>query len=456
MATAWFTKRSWIWVAGSAVVLVWLCLSGAENARAQTPDARWSPDIYKGMADASSSATIPPGTKITLRNWQQYRQFMPYWMQAAYAGNFHFKVGPEPEYTVVVDATHTYPLPRKWRDDGEKYGSQVQLVKDANGGWLMKGWVAGPPFPHPSGPNKSIEDVYNVWCSFRPYILHFDSTGWLIDRFGNRTSNDSDDTFYQVSHLSEPGMPVDMPFGKGFFYAARFLVLSPEQSKYTTALQIQPDDPAVVPNNYVFLPSLRRSLRLSSAARCAPINGTDAVNDDNVWNPPNYNATFMGTKKLLVNVQDPAKAYDPHSYVGIADPQPGSFPDWPKAGTGHWELRNMDVIDLKWLPSLGSYCFSHRIFYIDRDTWLIPFAENWDNNQKFWKQLWEKYAPLKFHGEETLSMLDGIAASCQLDWQNGHMTAGTDTEPTMDNDVPGEYKDAASMTSPGSLARIMK
>ncbi len=70
--------------------------------------------------------------------------------------------------------------------------------------------------------------------------------------------------------------------------------------------------------------------------------------------------------------------------------------------------------------------------------------------------LWEKYAPLKIHGEATLSALDGIAASSQLDWQNGHITAGSDELPTIDDDVPGEYRDAESMTSPGSLARIMK
>jgi hypothetical protein len=448
-------SRTRKWVILPALALVGLAFCAA-SASAQMPDDRWNADYYKNLVDANSPETIPPGTKITLQNWKKYRRFMPYWLQAAFAGNFHFKVGPEPEYTIEVEPTQDYPLPRKWREDGEKYGSQVKLEKDANGGWIMKGWVAGPPFPHPSGPNRGIEDVYDVWCSFRPFVIHYNTTGFLIDRFGNKTSNDSDVTFYQVSHLSEPNMPINLPYGKGFFYVGRFLLLTPEQSKYTTALQIQPDDPRLVPNNYVFLPSLRRSLRLSSAARCAPINGTDAVNDDNVWNPPNFKATYLGTKKLLVNIQDPAKAYDPHSYVGIADPNPGSFPDWPKAGTGHWELRNMDVVDLEWLPVLGSYCFSHRMFYVDQGTLLIPFAENWDNNQKLWKELWEKYAPLKFHGEVTLSMLDGIAASSQFDWQNGHITAGADEMPKIDDEVPGEYQDAASMTSPGSLARIMK
>ena len=455
MSTTRHTRRWTTSVLATMVVLLWLG-SGTKSARAQTPDTHWSADIYHQLADADSSATIPPGTKITTANWQQYRQFMPFWLQAAFSGNFHFKVGSEPEYAIDVEATHNYPLPHQWKEDAEKYSSQVKLEQNSAGGYVMKGWVAGVPFPNPSGPNEAIENVYNVWCSFRPFIIHWNTTGWLIDRFGNKTSNNADATFYQIAHLSEPGMPVNMPYSNGYFYVARFLVLTPEQSRYTTALQMQPDDPSVVPNLYVFLPSLRRSLRLSSSARCAPINGTDAVNDDNVWNPPNYKTILLGHKKLLMNVQDPAKAYDPHSYVGIGDTQPGSFPDWPKAGTGHWELRRTNVIDLEWLPALGHYCFSHRIFYVDQGTWLTVAAENWDVNEKFWKQLWEKYAPINFKGDVTLSLLDGIASSSQMDWQAGHITAGSDEVPKIDDDAPGEYKDAASMTNPGSLQRILK
>src|SRR5260370_19615247 len=140
MTRASFTRRSWIWVVSSTVAMVWLCLWGTQSARAQMPEDHWSPEFYKQLADASNPATIPPETKITLQNWKQYRQFMPYWLQAAYAGNFHFKVGPGPEYTLDVEAAQNYPVPRKWREDGEKYGSQVRLTKDANGGMVMSGW----------------------------------------------------------------------------------------------------------------------------------------------------------------------------------------------------------------------------------------------------------------------------------------------------------------------------
>jgi hypothetical protein len=43
-----------------------------------------------------------------------------------------------------------------------------------------------------------------------------------------------------------------------------------------------PVDLAKARETYVFVPSLRRSLRLSSSARCSPILGSDFVQDDNV------------------------------------------------------------------------------------------------------------------------------------------------------------------------------
>jgi|SRR5580700_5420126 hypothetical protein len=64
---------------------------------------------YKALADAGSTDTIPPGTKITLDNWQKYKKFMQLWMQAAYEGKYKWRVGKEPQYRVEVGATQHYP-----------------------------------------------------------------------------------------------------------------------------------------------------------------------------------------------------------------------------------------------------------------------------------------------------------------------------------------------------------
>ena len=45
---------------------------------------------YDELVDASSPDTIPPGTKITLQNWTQYKRFMMVWMQLAFSGKVAF------------------------------------------------------------------------------------------------------------------------------------------------------------------------------------------------------------------------------------------------------------------------------------------------------------------------------------------------------------------------------
>jgi len=245
---------------------------------------------------------------------------------------------------------------------------------------------------------------------------------------------------------------MDLPFSKGTFYSSRFMVELPEQSKYTTELTMQPDDPTKVEEVYAFLPSLRRVLRLSSAARCSPILGTDFIQDDNTWLPTNFDISVLGKKKVLVPIADPAKAFDLKSYVQ----PPGTFPGWMKPETGKWELRNLYVIDLKWLTARGAYCYSHRIFFADPETWIVYWAENYDNNGKLWKALWIVWVPTDYRGQHTLIDIASISAAMAVDFQNSHITATVETPTTTDDDVPGEFKDIAAIANPGGLVRIMK
>ena len=60
------------------------------------------------------------------------------------------------------------------------------------------------------------------------------------------------------------------------------------------------------------------------------------------------------------------------------------------------------------------------------------------------------------HGQETL-VLDGYCSSVNMDWQNAHTSISYTTGiPTIDDAVPGEYRDVANLSQPGSLSRIMK
>ena len=416
---------------------------------------------YKALADADSAETIPPGTKITLQNWQQYKKFMPMWVQAAYSGAYKWHVGSEPLYTMNVGPSHHLPLPRQFVQDTEKYGGQTQLVPLSTGGFSWKGYVAGIVFPNPTEPNVGVKMAYNGWETFQPKILDFHAINWLVDSYNNVSNLESEDTFYRTMHLSDPpGGPINLPFANGFNYVTRFQVMVPEQSKYTTEMTLRPDDPTRISEVYAFVPALRRSLRLSSAAKCAPILGTDFVQDDNSWLPPNFKITFLGRKKLLVPIMDYSKAFNLKSYIA----PPTAFPGWPRADTGKWELHNYNVLNLRWLTALGAYCYSDRVFYQDTETNLLAPLESYDRNGKFWKVVWEAFAPINFRGQNTIIQIASIAAVQAVDFQNSHITATVETPTTIDDDgagsgqggVPAEYRDMASMTQPGSLSRIMK
>jgi hypothetical protein len=273
-----YGDRLWCAACTAAAVLGLTALGLILGAPAQAAPLVFDANAYRQLTDASSPNTIPPGTRITLQNWRQYKSFMPIWLQGAFNGNSALHIGDGPEYAIIVAPTQHYPMPGRWGQDAEKYGNQATLVQQSTGGYVMKGWVAGPPFPNPHGPNAAVEILYNSWAPFRPFVLHSASTGMLVDRFGNRTTQDTNNTFYMLSHLSEPGMPINMSYANGFFYVSRFMVVAPEQSKYTTELSMQPDDPTRLPELYVSCPrcAAHRVFPALPAARrsWAPIQST--------------------------------------------------------------------------------------------------------------------------------------------------------------------------------------
>lgn len=426
-------------------------------ARSASAEMLFDPQHYRDLVDASSAQTIPPGTKITVQNWKQYKNFMPLWLQAAYSGDYHWHIGSGPEFTITVGSTSDFPLPKKFRDDTEKYHNQAGLEKTSSGGYTIKGYTAGVPFPNPAEPDAAAKLMYNAWLPFRPFVTRYYTWDRIVDTYGNVSTEDTDDTFFELAYLSDEGYPTTTPYANGYFQAGHYFVAAPEQSKYTTELQLQPIDPTKLQELYAFLPSLRRSLRLSSAARCTPLLGTDYIADDGAWLPPNFAPTLLGEKKLLNLVMDPAKAYDAKAYAGGGAVASGSFPGWPVAGSNHWELRDDYVIDMLALPILGNYCYSHRIFYIDKQTWIGAQAgtEAYDRTNKLYKLLWLALVPINFRGQLTTTYVYSTSMSMAMDFQNSHVTWNNDTPVQIDNDVSAEQRDPVNAT-PAGLARVMK
>ncbi len=412
---------------------------------------------YDAMASADSSDTIPPGTRITLQNWQQYKKFMPIGLQAMFSQAYPFRVGSGPEFTIEVGPTIAVPMAKRLREDTEKYAGQAKLRKADSGGYTVDGYVAGVPFPKPSGDLAGEEVLYNIFFGFIPPIYRYVTNSNLVDRFRNVSPEVTEVVYWRLSHISDPGMPINPPYGNGYLQSARYYVLAPEQTRYTTQLAQQPDDPEKVQEIYVFLPSLRRSLRLSSAARCSPILGSDWVQDDNsdgmAFQIPNFNVKLLGQKKVLFMVH----ANDPAMYDSGNFNLRSSMPAFPEPKVGKWELRNVMIVDTSPMASVGrGYCYGRKVAYIDPDTWTQLGWDFYDVNMRFWKFNLIPMRPLRIDTGD-VTTFHSANLDIMWDFQNQHVTASIPNAPTeFASKISADLRDVTTWAFPGSLSRIMK
>src|SRR5207302_2573092 len=130
--------------------------------------------------------------------------------------------------------------------------------------------------------------------------------------------------------------------------------------------------------------ALRRSLRLSVSARCAPIYGSDWTNDDAKTIGFNagtslFNGNVLGERKVLA-LMDYNQEYSqfPKNWdmpLGFAKPS------W-----GKWELRAVYLNDVRRIPQeRAGYCYGSRIMYIDNEVFYSIWNDLYDSNMKLWK-----------------------------------------------------------------------
>jgi hypothetical protein len=429
----------------------------APGALAQVAQLKFDPQAYASLVDADSPDTIPVGTKITLQNWQKYRRYMPVGLQAIYEGKYHWKIGSGPDFTVEVGPTIPIPMPSKFASDTEKYSGQTKLNKIDTGGYTIDSYQAGLPFPDPKEPQLGYKVAYNNWYYWRPFVYTYLSTLYRVDQNLNVYRSTGGVNNWRVAHLSDGDMPVQMPYAGPYFLLIRNPQFTPEQNRYTTSLQMLYSDPAHVQDSYIFLPSLRRSLRLSTAARCAPITGSDWVYDDNgggmYFQVPSFDVKVLGKKKVLalVHEQKCTKAEKKDCFT-IA----GSNPGWPKPEIGPWEVINTYVLDITPLAALGHYCYAHKVAYIaTTKAWILVWWEAYDQNGNFWKLDKASYTPVPIgNGEATT--VNGIVDASVADVQDSHASVSLNSDVRVDSQVDPELQNGKLWGYPGGLDRVMR
>jgi hypothetical protein len=352
---------------------------------------------------ALAAGSIPAGTVITRQNWQQYKDFMPLTLQMMFQSN-NRAVEVPPEAQMVVADEHNYPISKGFLDATEKYSKQVRLVKAPNGSYGIQGYVAGVPFPDlkTSDPLAGYKLMYDFYYQYSAAAYAFDHSQVIdIDQYDNESFLHALLIQYQLMHVTDTGYAMTNPAaaGDGVLITTMAEQLDPEQIRYLTALNITWDDPNRFPEAYVFIPSLRRVLRLSSAARCAPFQGQDFANDDltNIPQPPTwFQAKYLGKRKMV----DFFFNDDPKSLAASAQRAnyyKGSAALFPVPSMGSWQTRDEYVLQLQRLPQYArGYCYANRVMYLDAQTYTWKgWGDLWDQNNKFWRGVIGFEAPLK-------------------------------------------------------------
>ncbi|MGH7905714.1 MAG: DUF1329 domain-containing protein [Candidatus Binataceae bacterium] len=380
-----------------------------------------------GGETAGAAATIPQGTVITLKNWQQYKGFMPYGMQQMFAGTYHWKFPAS--FQMEIGPRHHYAPPKTFTENTEKYASQVKVVNLPNGGHSISGYVAGLPFPNPTDPMKGYKILVNEWYRYVPYIICSAAYGYqliLEDRFGNETTLATPLVYRRLSHISDYDYPITDPHAQGIDYSEWVEVLLPEQDKYTQNLTLYYNDPSKPEVVVLFIPALRRSLRLSTAARCAPFVGTDWTQDD-VRTGFNggivrWDSTFLREQPVIT-----LTTVDRMKFSNWKNYYPGVI--WPEPSWAKYETRPSYVIDVRRIPSeRAGYCYGKQIMYVDKENYDLYWKDIYDSSMKYWKALVGDHiaSPVPHEGMqfETGNLIERV-----YDMQSAHFSIVVSSDP---------------------------
>jgi hypothetical protein len=435
------SRKKWLWMIGLCLALI--APSGA------------------AWADCNPA----PGAVITMSNWMQYKDCFSDGVQTLFQGTYFWKMPQDVE--IHVRKPTVWAQPKLYIEATEKYGSQTRLTKLSDGRYKLENYVAGVPFPNPSGPDKGTEIMANDTYKMQGYLVAVavgaGNAGafYTKDRFGNYSNEIVDAVYRQLAYNweSDQGVPRVDPQAAGAWYSEWLMVEQPEQSRYTAVLTLFWQDNLKDEDDYAFVPALRRSLRLSSSARCAPLLGSDMVKDDQRvgWNGGvgKFEGKWLRDQKILTLEQMNGKA------AGVFPGQYDGMLGWPKPSWGEWNTRDVYVVDVRRIPSLAAgYCYGKRIDYVDKQYYGNVAEDIYDSNMKLWKVVWTAGEPAAF---DNYSMQPGFCGIVETYWdvQNDHASYITSFNPSgaceaWDKHAPPEFNNVTRYSTPGGLMQMMR
>jgi hypothetical protein len=321
---------------------------------------------------ASVYADVAPGDKIDGTNVAKAKDLISPGLEWCIKRGFPITVGE----------SKRVEWPRAYKEATEKYAPQVKLSAD---GLTVSNYVAGQPFPNldPKDPQFALKIMWNYEYGFAnglddTDLRNFDADTGTIPTAGPMTVErhfllDHLRRLFWTARLYVDPKP-EKPNPNGYrVQQGLYPILEPFDLKGVGALGNRYIDSAKQDDSWLYLPSLRRVRRLSTAQRSDALFGQDTDVDS-------YNGyagqvawmdwKYLGEKEVLGPV------HAEHFPVKWAPKVDWAFDDV-------WEKRKVYVIE--GTSKLPQYAYSKRVLFIDKEYWGIPFSDIYDRSGELWK-----------------------------------------------------------------------
>jgi hypothetical protein len=216
---------------------------------------------------------------------------------------------------------------------------------------------------------------YSYWDRGEQLPLYYEGSGQsvkLSHRFEEKYWEQNGDIFRGEKRKNAFGVTVDAPFD------ARGIQLLSYRYKTSdgTREEARNDD------TWVYVPTLRRVRRISTAQRTDAVAGTDFTFDDlRSFNgiAPQYEWTCLGERRMIapMNTQEKAYPYDKDHNFG---PYGLSF------ANDNWELR--DAFLIRMTPKNDDHPYHHKDIWLDKQTYQPLYSFAYDQKEELWKIIW--------------------------------------------------------------------
>ena len=358
------------------------------------PPARAAEDTGTG------APAFKEGDVITFDQLESLRPFLPKEVWANrdffFFEGMKLEIGPSfADYspaTVYQDATKQFAGQPKLGPDGslENYVAgqpfamdQIDCKGDPQAG-LKTIWNFHYRWSPPSGLSSFY---YSYWDRGEELPLYYEGTGGgvaLSRRPEPALLAEGGDMFRGETRKNAGGAEVTAPFD------ARGIMLLTYRYKESD----KPLDQARNDDTWVYVPTLRRVRRISTAQRTDAISGTDFTLDDLFsFNGvvPQYEWACIGEQDILAPFNTKVKGY-PLVKDQNFGPYGLSF------ANDRWELRR--AILVRMVPRNKEHPYSRKDIYIDKQTLQPLYSFAYDQKEELWKILYHNH---RWSQDESLS-----------------------------------------------------